>query len=161
MPNINIPASGHIGPAPIPGGHQYLPYTDARHLATLRRAIQIIDARIRGHAPCNQAFRALPGRRSFAEVWGDNSVWINFDPSVAIEDYGATRGNEVTITAFSLNGGIWTVAATLVHEFAHVNGAPGDTHEAEGTLRSCLLKNLENPAIIGKITGPLNSIRLV
>jgi hypothetical protein len=151
MPSVNTPASGHVGPAPLPGGHQYLPYTNPHFLATLNSAIHIIQSRIRGQLPCDNAFRLLPGGRTFTTVWADPTVWINFDPSERVKDYGATRGKEVTITAYSLHMGRWTVAATLIHEFAHVNGASGTTHDAEATLRSCLLKDLEDPKIIGEI----------
>jgi len=157
MPMINTVASGHAGPAPLPGGHQYLPYTNPVFLATLQRAINVISGRIHGNARCDAAFRALPGGRSFAQVWADNSIWINFDPSRAGGDYGATRGREVTITAYALAMGHWTVAATLIHELAHVNGAPGHNHLAEGTLRSCLLPGLEDPAIIGKLLDVQNA----
>ncbi len=151
MPTINTPASGHAGPAPLPGGHRYLPYTNATFLHTLNAAIHIIDRRISGYAPCDAAFSALPGGRTFSDVWTDATVWINFDPTRGQGDFGATRGNDITITAFSLAMGRWTVAATLVHEMAHVNGAPGNTHAAEATLRDCLLKGLEDPTIIGAI----------
>jgi len=153
MPKINVQGSGHAGPAPLPGGHQYLVYPNAHphYLQTLKHSIHIIDTKIKSYQPCNDAFRALPGGRTLLQVWSDPDVWINFDPSLNHGDYGATRGKDITITAFSLRMGYWTVAATLVHELAHVNGASGTTHDAEGTLHSCLLKNLEDPAIIGQI----------
>jgi hypothetical protein len=157
MPQINTPASGHVGPTPLPGGYEYLPYTNSKHLATLRAAINTINHRINGHARCDAAFKALPGGRTFAQIWGDMSVWINFDPSQAVGSYGATRGKNITITAYALAQGHWTTAATLVHELAHVNGAPGTTHQAEGVLRHCLLANLENPSIIGQLLGPANA----
>lgn len=160
MPQINTPSTGHAGPAPIPGGHTYLPYTDAAHLATLQRAIAIITTKIKGDSKCDLAFKSLPGKRTFAQVWADNSIWINFDPTRASGDFGAARGREITITAFALSMGHWTVAATLVHELAHVNGAPGTTRAAEATLKSCLLGKLENPNIIGKLIDRSNS-RLV
>jgi|HubBroStandDraft_1064217.scaffolds.fasta_scaffold00068_68 hypothetical protein len=151
MPSVNTPKSGHAGPAPLPGGHQYLPYTDTKFVAVLNDALAIIQDKIKGYKACDEAFKALPGGRSFSAVFMDPAVWINFDPTRRLKDYGATRGNDITITAYSLAMGRWTVAATLVHEMAHVNGAPGDTHAAEATLRHCLLKDLENPAIIGEI----------
>jgi hypothetical protein len=151
MPMINLPTSGHVGPAPLVGGHSYLTYTNATFLHTLNSAVHIITKRIFGYAPCDAAFTALPGGRTFREVWADPDVWLNFDPSRRQGDFGATRGNDITITAFSLAMGRWTVAATIVHEMAHVNGAPGNTHAAEATLRDCLLKGLEDPTIIGAI----------
>src|SRR6266849_1441035 len=143
MPQINTPKSGHVGPAALTGGHQYLTYADAHFLTALQSAIHIIQNRIRGQVPCDNAFRLLPGARTFSQVWADSAVWINFDPSRSGGDYGATRAKEITITAYSLAMGHWTVAATLVHEMAHVNGASGATHDAEGTLKSCLLSGLE------------------
>jgi hypothetical protein len=47
--------------------------------------------------------------------------------------------------------GKWTTAATLVHELAHVNGAPGTNRDAGNTLLNCMLKSLHDPTIIGKI----------
>ena len=153
MPHINEQGSGHTGPAPLPNGHQYLPYpaTPPIFLQTLKQAIRIIDTKIKGYKPCNDAFKALPGGRTLAQIWSDTAVWINFDPSTTHGDYGATRGNNVTITAFTLRKGVWPTTATLVHELAHVGGAPGTNHDAEGTLRRCLLKNLEDPNIIGEL----------
>ncbi len=151
MPQVNTPATGHVGPVPLPGGHQYLAYTDAHFLATVRRAVHIIQSRVRGSVPCDHAFSLLPGGKTFSQVWADPDVWINFDPARRSGDYGATRVKEITVTAYSLAMGSWTVAATLIHEMAHVNGASGHTHDAEATLKSCLLKSLENPGIIGQI----------
>lgn len=161
MPSINTPASGHAGPAALPGGHQYLPYSNAIFLATLKTAVSIINKRIRGNSRCDKAFKALPGGRTFEQVWIDPLIWINFDPSKVNGDFGASRGNEITITAFALAMGHWTVAATLIHELAHANGATGLTHDAEATLSNCLLPGLEDKTIIGMITGPLNKNRLV
>ena len=151
MPKINASGSGHSGPAPLPGGHQYLAYSNATYVHTLKRAMDIIQHKITAHKPCNEAFKQLPGGRTLAQIWVDPNVWINFDPSSKHGDYGATRGKDITITAFSLRMGHWTVAATLVHELAHVNGASGSTHAAEATLSSCLLSNLEDPNIIGQV----------
>ena len=158
MPSINQPAAGHAGPV-VPGGHAYQPLTNAGFVRLVQDAFAIITPRITGHAPCNAAFRALPNGRTFAALWVDPAIWINFDPRNVSGDFGATSGNDITITAFSLGMGKWTVAATLVHEMAHVNGAPGNTHAAEGTLRSCLLADHENPAIIGTRLDPVLRIR--
>jgi hypothetical protein len=150
MPKINTTKSGHAGPAAT-SGWQWLPYSNETHLNTLKRAITIINNKIKGDKPCNQAFRALPGRRTFAQVWTDPSVWLSFDPRRTNQLYGATLGKEITITEYSLAMGRWTVAATLVHELAHVNGASGTDTKAEDTLKKCLLKGLHDPNIIGKI----------
>jgi hypothetical protein len=38
------------------------------YLAAVQRAFAIIDGRVKGHAPCNAAFKALPAGRTFAEL---------------------------------------------------------------------------------------------
>ena len=153
MPNINTADSKHAAPG-ANSGWQWLPYADDALLITLRHAIRIIDHKINGYKPCNEAFKALPGGRTFAEVWKDPDVWISFDPKNNGRDFGATvtvGGKEVTITKYALRMGYWTTAATLVHELAHVNGADASGHAAEGTLRKCLLHKLEDPNIMGVI----------
>jgi hypothetical protein len=84
-------------------------------------------------------FRGLPGGRSLTQVLGDSSIWINFAP--ALTAYGETNmvgGKEIGIGPISFRIGRWTVLATLIHELAHSNGAPGggDTR-AEGAVRAC------------------------
>ncbi|HKO49135.1 MAG TPA: hypothetical protein VJV79_15490 [Polyangiaceae bacterium] len=47
--------------------------------------------------------------------------------------------------------GQWTLAATLIHELAHVNGASGHDAAAERSLLPCLMGNLYDPHIIGRV----------
>lgn len=50
------------------------------------------------------------------------------------------------------------IAATLVHELAHVNGAPGgmESKAAEATLPPCGFDDLFNPALVGmRVWRPL------
>lgn len=151
MPRVHTRRSGHHGPASS-GGIQWLPFTQGRHLATLESAMHLISTRIKGSHACDAAFRALPGGRSFAQVWADNSIWISYDPTADGSLYGATDsagGREVTISEFALRMGVWTTAGTLIHELAHTNGADGISHDAEGTLTHCLLPTVEDPNIIG------------
>jgi hypothetical protein len=154
MPSINLPLSRHAAPAAA-FGWQWLPYTDATLLHILRDAILVIDRKITGFKPCDDAFTALPSGRTFAQVWADPSIWISYDPDRSGRKYGVTdrvNGREISITQYALRMGMWTTAATLVHELAHTNGAPGGrSHAAEGTLRTCLMKSLEDPAILGAI----------
>ena len=149
MPTINEPAAAHVAPVPN-SGWEWHPFSDKHEVHVIKQAIWIIENRIRGFRPCNKAFQKLPGGRTFDDVWNDASVWISRDPGNQQGRFGATLGNEVTITRFSLRMGRWTTAATLVHELAHVNGA-GAGHEAEGTLLSCLLTNLHDASIMGAV----------
>jgi hypothetical protein len=160
MPLINTVSSHHAGPAPN-SGWQWLPFPSQSALHTLNHAIHIINSKIKGSKTCDAAFKALPGGRTFVDVWADHSVWISYDPGTQALRYGATLGKEVTITAYSLRIGYWTVAATLIHELAHVDGAPGgNNHDAEATLRHCLLSNLEDPNVMGSLFHPSGSVRL-
>ncbi len=151
MVSINTPASGHLGP-PANSGFQWLAYPDAAKQHTLQQALDILDSRVKVHRPCNAAFARLPGRRTFREVLEDASVWISFDPQHGGDTFAATLVSEVTITAFSIAMGRWTTAAALVHELAHVNGAPGgNDHRAEHTLVHCMLSGLHDPNIVGQL----------
>ena len=154
MPSINTPGSGHMGPA-ASAGWQWLPYANAGWLATLRSAIHIIDTRIKGNKPCDSAFRSLPSGKTFAQVWSDPTIWISYDPDRSGRKFGVTErvgGREISITEFALRMGAWTTAATLIHELAHTNGAPGRrSHAAEAALSTCLLRALEDKRILGAI----------
>ncbi|MCL1824837.1 MAG: hypothetical protein FWG26_02670 [Betaproteobacteria bacterium] len=160
MPNINTTSSGH--PSPVNTRRKYLPYSSAEseYLRALQMAIDIINSRIKGHVPCNNAFKALPKGRSFLDVWNDISVWINYDPDFIPGYFGARVGNNITISKYAFLQGHWAVVATLVHELAHVNGAGGWDTQAEDTLKDCLLKNLHDPSVIGRVFNPMNNQRI-
>jgi len=159
MPRINTSSSGHAGPVKVVT-RKYFPYTNAEshNLALLRRAMNIIDTRIKGHAPCDVAFKALPGGRSFADIWSDTSIWINYDPDHRPGYYGASFIKDVTIAKYAFSKGYWVVAATLIHELAHVNGAGIHDTKAEDTLKACLLKDLYDPKVIGELLCPANNL---
>jgi hypothetical protein len=84
-------------------------------------------------------FSSLPGGRTLKSLLNDNTIWINYDP--AMGDYGATsvaHNHEMAIGPPAFRIGRWTVLATLIHELAHVNGAPGGAdHRAEQALVNC------------------------
>lgn len=150
MPKIHTNASKYNAPSPT-SGWQWQPYS-AHYLSTLRSAISIIETKIKNNKPCNEAFKKLPSGKTFLQIWNDPSIWISFDPTNIGGRYGATLGKKhVTLPSFSLRMGQWTTAATLVHELAHVGGAGGNDSKAEDVLRRCLLKDLHDPNIIGKV----------
>jgi hypothetical protein len=102
----------------------------------------------------------LPGGRTFRELWLDPTIWINFDPQTTFAIYGGKAfgyPQNITITAYALGRGRWMTAATLIHELAHANGAAGErggahAADAERVLRSCLLRDLFDPATIGEVS---------
>ncbi len=88
----------------------------------------------------NIYFRSLPGGRSLSQLLADNTLWINYCPNRA--EYGWTvwppsGGPEVGICPLAFRWGRWTVLGTLIHELAHVNGAPGTDDSAERALPHC------------------------
>ena len=150
MPKVNKVGSGHVAPVPN-SGWQWLTFENVRELKTLNDAIFIIGHRIKGYKPCEEAFKSLPGGKTFKEIWTDPGVWISRDPQDVAGTYGATLGSDITISRYALRMGRWTAAATLVHELAHVDGADGVSADAENTLLSCLLVGLRDPTIIGAL----------
>jgi hypothetical protein len=155
MPTIHVPGDGHVAPAPLPDGTRWDAYGDPGIRRTLERALFILRNNIRGSRPCNRCFSRLPGGRSFDDVFNDPTIFISFDPSGP--DSGATDsvgGREITLGAREFRVGRWSVAATLVHELAHTNGAPVTTAEAESVLNCCGLGGLFRRGVIGVAPKP-------
>jgi hypothetical protein len=90
--------------------------------------------------PANTFFRSLPGGRSLTSLINDSSIWINYAPSVA-PLFGQTRmgTGEIGISDRPFALGKWMVLATVIHELAHVNGAPntGGNTLAEDAVYHC------------------------
>lgn len=155
MPKINIIGSGH-GRFTSSAGNRYWEYSDLPSLRMLQRAVFILDSNVKGMRPCNACFKKLPGGRTFDDVWADSSVWINFEPRDTVGWYGITYGvggKEISISMSAFKKGRWWVAGTLVHELAHVNGAPINTTEADDTLLCCGLANAYEGVIGQKTTS--------
>ena len=87
----------------------------------------------------NVYFRGLPGGRSLSALLADTAIWINY--SVGLAAYGETNavgGKEIAIGPLAFRIGRWTVLATLIHELAHSNGAPGGVDRAaEEAVLAC------------------------
>lgn len=73
-------------------------------------------------------FRTLPGGRSLTSILNDSAVWLNYDPTTtAFGLHSGTFNNEIAIGNAAFRIGRWTTLATVIHELAHLNGAPGGT----------------------------------
>ncbi len=156
MAIINVAGSGHTPPA-TNGGIAFTPY----NITTLKgqkkmidQALWILKNNLKGYKPCNDCFTALPGGQTFDALMASNSVRISYSANSVWSTIGGnifalTIGNDITVTQFSFNKGVWSVAATLVHELAHVNGAPNSTHQAEGTLLCCGMQKGHIPGLNG------------
>jgi len=143
MLSINGDGICHGGPP----GSQEVPES---YMATLRRALTIIQTRVRGHYRCDEIFAALPNGQSFQDLFDDPNMWVNYDPSNAEGDWGWTMPssypNDVVVSQFTLRMGRWATAGTIIHELAHLNGSPGGaSHAAEETLRYCGLQSPRGP----------------
>lgn len=80
----------------------------------------------RDMASANIYFRSLPSGRSLTALLNDRTIWINYDPTAT--EFGAqsvAHPHEIAVGPSAFRIGRWTVLATLIHELAHVNGAPG------------------------------------
>ena len=95
---------------------------------------------VKNNPACNAYFRSLPGRRSPSSMINDSSIWVNYAPTISplFGEIHVPTG-EIGIGDRAFKVGKWMVLATIVHEFAHHNGAPitgGDT-SAEEALYHC------------------------
>jgi hypothetical protein len=149
MAKIHVPDDGHD--APEPGDYSFLPFTDKDKKRIVEQAIFLLTNNVRGMKPCNECFQKLANKRTFDDILDDPRTFIHYDPRTAADDYGGTRPGtqNVTITETAIRKGRWTVAATLVHEFAHINGAPNTDSKAEETLKCCGFKDLYDPELHG------------
>ena len=140
-------------------GARFDPYPAGWRLDALRAAFRWIESRVVGCGTCNAAFLGMLTEdvraRTFDAVWRDNLVWVSYDPvHVRGRQYGYTMARQdVTVTEHAFLAGWRMVAATLIHELGHVNGASLRDHEAERMLLGCRMADLHNPAILGSLRG--------
>lgn len=96
-------------------------------------------------ASADPYFRTLPGGRSLSSILQDRSVWINYHATMNAYGGAIRNGSELCISNTACRIGRWTVLATLIHELAHINGAPGGASKAaeEALLHTGLGKKTE------------------
>ncbi|HJQ61116.1 MAG TPA: hypothetical protein VJ890_29695 [Vineibacter sp.] len=119
-------------------GTQWTAFDSAADVGIVQDALNILRNTVAKIPTCDQYFVSLPRRRSFVDVLNDDNVWICYDPTGP--DAGETVGRYITIGKKTLKAGRWQVAATLVHELAHVGGAEDTNAQAETALIHCGLK---------------------
>jgi hypothetical protein len=132
--SIQINIGDHKSPAapyfqPIPFKHQWT-------TKWARARARLIAANM---PSANAYFRTLPKGRSLSQILADRTIWINFAPT--FDGSGATDPEglkEIALGPGAYIWGRWWVLATLIHELAHTNGAPGGTSRAaEDSLIHC------------------------
>jgi hypothetical protein len=157
MPHINRPSLNHKSNFKTRDGDRWLPFTEDAQINRMIDAFMEINKRVIWDKTvlksCNRAFCNLPGGRDFAAVWRDPDVYVSFNPNPDPTLTGITFKKDITISSwlFSNPNGAHLIAGTLVHELAHVNGAPGgmESKAAESTVPLCGFDDLYNPAVVG------------
>ena len=150
---INYKGANHLLSAFLTG-NSFIPFDPASQLHS--RCIGYVSAamflmKTKGYLnpQCNYAFRKLPNGRPFDELLGDENIWV----SILMNDYVLAQSSEKDIAvsmlsfsqAFKRKDGVDYIASILVHELAHVNGAPMSNMQAEDVLLPCGFSQFYNP----------------
>lgn len=176
-----------LTPSPLVGG-----YTDAASVDVLARfngAAAYVSGKCAASAPCNTYFSTLGKNLTLSDLLGWNIVFFLWQPKSRVGPVppkGATMDviqaqmisanhdtlfAQIVVAEFSLVSDI-KLAATLVHELAHVAGAPGSNADlnakaqadggaalyksliaAETALKHCLLPRQFDPGALGLLQG--------
>ncbi|WP_305985553.1 hypothetical protein [Roseibium sp. MMSF_3544] len=82
---------------------------------------------VKNNPSCDAYFRSLPNSRTLTSMINDDSIWISYGPGIEAPFYGKAYfdNGEIGIADRAFRMGRWTVLATIIHELAHLNGAPG------------------------------------
>ena len=159
---LNLPHSNHRGPDPVvtpEGVYTWEPFSTQHQMLTVVLAVKKIVERLLSDrfvlAACEVTFKALPLRKTLTDVWNDPDVWFSFNSLNHPFAFGTTLQGTKEISIgnfpFIFPDAPGVVAATMIHEMAHVAGAPRDTDEAERTLLKCGFGDYFSPEIIGMV----------
>jgi len=169
MPQINYLISKHKIPAIMENlARAYAPKQselDSWRVEQIKLAMNWIQSAVvegkKCSESCDEAFGKLPGGRKFSDIWADQTIFISFLKTPDPKMYGQAvkSGKDLAVSYGSFKQGWKMVAATIIHELAHLNGAPNNTTEAEDTLLHCGLKKKHRDDIIGYLKSiPKNAI---
>lgn len=131
---------------------------DKTRLATITKAVKRVDdleTQSNVYDSCNLYFQKLPRGMSLRDLWRGNDVFVNFWPTNERETFGAThRGHkDIAVSAWCLDTQSCSmIAATIIHEMAHIAGAPGgDSHMAERAVLKCGFEAEYDPELVGSL----------
>jgi hypothetical protein len=157
----NFQSSNHKGLDPRPGPvgtnttNTWEPFP-VPYLLTLWHAILLLELRLIKNSDvlmrCDAAFQGLRYGRTFSDVYRDPAVWVSYNSNELLGLHVLTVNKEISISKYCFRpDGSWnmnpvvTIAATLVHELAHVAGATSKQEEiAEGILNMCNFDDVYN-----------------
>lgn len=138
---------------------------DKTRLAKIKNAISIVDAldaKLDLYGPCNMYYQYLPRGLSLRELWRSKEIFINFCPVQIPGLCGWTdsTNRDITIFAWCLDTQRPSMAAaTIIHELAHVAGAPGgNSHMAERAVKKCGFDAEYDPKAVGTLDHFANSL---
>ena len=105
----------------------------------LRWARTKAKAIAKGNPKANTFFKGLPGGRSLTQLLNDSTIWINYCPGLTLFGEAQISGKELALGPSPFRKGKWVVLGTLIHELAHIDGAPtaGGSTLAEEALYHC------------------------
>jgi hypothetical protein len=114
------------------------------------KAIRYLLKNTKGLKSCNDCFKRLPRGFTFDQVlMSPDDTWISYCPETTTYGYADRASDEISICQLAFDGGVIQVAATIVHELAHIVGAPSNTHAAEATLPPCGFGSVYDKGMIG------------
>jgi hypothetical protein len=166
MATINVRGCGHGSRSETYAGGLVVQYGEFRTTSAAERArlekvtracqsIDRLDAAMGIASACNAYFTALPKGQPFRAYWRDPTVFINYSPSTSVGVFAATHSNDkdITLTRWCVeHHNHWMIGATIVHELAHIGGAPGGvSHAAERAAHECGFRPQYDPIILGTL----------
>ena len=131
--SIQINIGDHVSPfapffVPVPFKHQFA-------TKWARNRAKVIAANVK---TADKYFKSLPGKRTLTQLLADRRIWINYAPELYARGIRQEGSNEIGIGELAYLSGKEIVLATLIHELAHIAGAPGgDSRAAEDALIHC------------------------
>lgn len=136
MSNFQINIGDHTSPI----SHYKSFKKDSKHYGKLKWARHKLFKMVENNPACNAYFRTLPGGRSLTSLIYDKHIWVNYAPTIS-PLYGEMKfgTKEIGLSERPFVIGRWMVLATVIHELAHVNGAPitGGSSLAEDAVYHC------------------------
>jgi hypothetical protein len=158
--NINFGSSNHAPRNVLDYRNVFVPFPKwGGDYELISGAVRYIETKIVDYPPCNKSFSRLPLGNTLKEIVDFLKVWLNFIDNPESDLVGLTREGfsdtqDIGVTRAAMDKGKMYVVATIVHELAHVDGAPGTlakrrSNAAERTLKHCLLGPQFDPNIFG------------
>jgi hypothetical protein len=114
---------------PVPFKHQWA-------TKWARNQAKVIAANVK---TADKYFKSL-GKRSLTQLLADRRIWINYARDLQVRGIRQDGSNDIGIGDLAYLRGKEVVLATLIHELAHIAGAPGgESRAAEEALIHCRL----------------------